>query len=173
MSNYITTHNAEGKAIFSPASAPHHTLPMQPGVDPEVAGLNILYTTYSFPSNLSIDKDIEQYQIDRTTGMAPGQLSQTGTLSMIITMAPDSTAPMHRTMTLDTIIILEGTVELHLDSGETRTMTAGDTIVQRATMHSWKNVSPNGGKVRMMAMAQPIVAPLEVGGKKLETEWMI
>lgn len=138
MSNYITTHSPSGKAIFSHVSGNHHKLPIQPGVDPEVASMNILYTTHSFPPSLSTEKDIEQYRyavtapiitqrkckltsphsIDRTTGLPPGTISPpAGTSIMIATMAPGSEAPLHRTMTLDVVIILEGVVELHLDSG--------------------------------------------------------
>ncbi|KAK4609067.1 Cupin-domain-containing oxidoreductase srdD [Fulvia fulva] len=91
----------------------------------------------------------------------------------IVTLGAGAVFPLHRTMTLDTILILEGVMELHLDSGEMKVVKAGDTIVQRGTMHMWKNVTPEGGKVRMVAVAQPIAGPIEVGGKKLETEWRV
>ena len=42
---------------------------------------------------------------------------------------------------------------------------------KRGTMHQWKNVTPDGGKLRMVACAQPIAGAIEVDGKKLETEW--
>lgn len=47
---------------------------------------------------------------------------------------------MHRTTSLDYGIVLEGEVELILDSGERRAMKAGDIAVQRATMHAWRNM---------------------------------
>lgn len=47
---------------------------------------------------------------------------------------------MHRTKSLDYGIVLEGEVELVLDSGERRRMGPGDVAVQRATMHQWRNV---------------------------------
>ena len=174
MSNYITTHDpSTGKAIFSQASGPHHKLPIQPGVDPEVASMNVLYTTHSFPPNLSSEQDIEQYSNDRVSGLPPGTISPpAGTSVMIATMAPGSEAPMHRTMTLDVIVILEGVVELHLDSGEVRTLSVGDTCVQRGTMHTWKNVTPNDGRMRMLCMAQPCVEPIEIGEKKLGVQWL-
>ncbi|KAI5357574.1 Putative rmlC-like cupin domain superfamily, rmlC-like jelly roll protein [Septoria linicola] len=172
MSNYITTHNAQGKAIFAEASAPHHKIPIQLGLDPEVASMTFLYTTESFPPNLSSESDIEQYSLHRSNGLPPGQIcTPAGTSVGIATMAPGAEAPMHGTMTLDTIYILEGAVELHLEPGEVRTMTVGDSILQRGTMHKWKNVTPNNGKMRMMALVQPIVTPLRVGGKSLDTEW--
>lgn len=80
---------------------------------------------------------------------------------------------MHRTMTIDVVYILEGTVELYLDSGDKRTMKAGDSIVQRAGMHKWVNVSENDGWVRMLGFAQAIVEPLIIAGKELKTEFIM
>jgi len=57
---------------------------------------------------------------------------------------------MHRTESLDFGVVLEGTVELILDSGETRIMNRGDICVQRATSHAWRNVTKDNGWVRMM-----------------------
>jgi quercetin dioxygenase-like cupin family protein len=57
---------------------------------------------------------------------------------------------MHRTESLDYGVVLEGSMELQLDSGETRIMNRGDLCVQRATNHAWKNVTKNEGWARMM-----------------------
>jgi quercetin dioxygenase-like cupin family protein len=57
---------------------------------------------------------------------------------------------MHRTESLDYGVVLEGSMELILDSGETKIMNRGDVCVQRATSHAWKNVSENGGWARML-----------------------
>lgn len=48
---------------------------------------------------------------------------------------------MHTTSTLDYIFILDGTMELGLESGETRILKKGDSAVQRATTHWWRNTS--------------------------------
>lgn len=50
---------------------------------------------------------------------------------------------MHRTISLDYGVVLEGAVELHLDSGEKRLLLRGDIFVQRGTAHQWKNRSEN------------------------------
>jgi quercetin dioxygenase-like cupin family protein len=47
---------------------------------------------------------------------------------------------MQKTATLDLCLVLEGEVTLVLDTDEVR-LTAGDTVVQRATNHSWSNSS--------------------------------
>ena len=73
---------------------------------------------------------------------------------------------MHRTESIDYGVVLEGTIELVLDSGETRVMRRGDVCVQRGTMHAWKNISQNNEWARMMFVlvsADKVV----VGGKEL------
>ncbi len=46
---------------------------------------------------------------------------------------------MHMTDTIDCLYILEGEVELTLDSGEAKTFSKGDCIIQNGTNHSWSN----------------------------------
>lgn len=73
---------------------------------------------------------------------------------------------MHRTESIDYGVVLEGSLELLLDSGETRIMNRGDVCVQRATMHAWKNVTENGGWARMifvLVSSEKVV----VGGQEL------
>lgn len=57
---------------------------------------------------------------------------------------------MHKTVSVDYGVVLEGVIELVLDSGETRIMRRGDVCVQRATNHAWRNVTPNDGWGRML-----------------------
>jgi quercetin dioxygenase-like cupin family protein len=48
--------------------------------------------------------------------------------------------PMHRTRTLDYVIVIEGELTLILDDSEV-TLAAGDVVVQRGTDHAWENRS--------------------------------
>ena len=45
---------------------------------------------------------------------------------------------IHRTRSLDYVIVLEGEIDLLLDEGEVR-LGAGDVVVQRGTNHAWIN----------------------------------
>lgn len=45
---------------------------------------------------------------------------------------------IHRTRSLDYVIVLEGEIDLLLDEGEVR-LSAGDVVVQRGTNHAWIN----------------------------------
>lgn len=83
---------------------------------------------------------------------------------------------MHRTVSLDYGVVLEGEVELVLDSGETRLLKRGDVAVQRGTNHAWRNVTPDavdsvsGERVPQWARMLYVLSPCEevaVGGRKL------
>ena len=51
----------------------------------------------------------------------------------VVDMLPGCLSPMHRSNSIDYGIVLTNEVELELDSGEKRTVTAGGVIVQRCT----------------------------------------
>ncbi len=47
---------------------------------------------------------------------------------------------MHKTATLDAIILIRGEVDLLLDDGEAKALKPGDVVIQRATNHAWINL---------------------------------
>ncbi|KAF8853892.1 hypothetical protein BDZ45DRAFT_597836 [Acephala macrosclerotiorum] len=164
---FITDHNSDGKAIFSkdiPAAASWQEIS-------PAANFFLAYTTKGFPVDLNAPKagdvpaDVQKYEIDLKN--PPGGLSLgNGTVLRFVDFAPDKEAYMHRTESIDYGVVLEGTLELLLDSGETRIMNRGDVCVQRATMHAWKNITENGGWARMMFVlvsSEKVV----VGGQEL------
>jgi quercetin dioxygenase-like cupin family protein len=71
---------------------------------------------------------------------------------------PGAGSPLHRTISLDFVIIVEGEVQLTLDSGETRMLKVGDMIIQRGTNHQWTNPSKDKWVrlIGVMAAIQPI-----------------
>ena len=52
--------------------------------------------------------------------------------------APPRHPAIHRTRTIDYIVVLEGEIHLLLDDGEVR-LAAGDVVVQQGTNHAWIN----------------------------------
>lgn len=46
---------------------------------------------------------------------------------------------MHRTTSLDYIVVLSGEILLGMEDGQEVRVKAGEIIVQRGTMHSWRN----------------------------------
>ncbi|KEF57500.1 uncharacterized protein A1O9_05417 [Exophiala aquamarina CBS 119918] len=82
-----------------------------------------------------------------------------------IDMPPGTDSPMHRTVSLDIVIQIEGEVELKLESGEKRIMRPGDLTIQRSTLHAWRNTSSEkwSRMIGIMAECQPV----EAGGQVL------
>ncbi|RDW75212.1 hypothetical protein BP6252_06354 [Coleophoma cylindrospora] len=142
VSRYITTHDSNGKAIIA-KDVPAESVWQKIG---SVAKFFLGYTTRTFPVAMSDQKDVGLYQKDLTS--PPGLTVSTGTVLRFVDMAPNTISPMHKTISVDYGVVLEGPVELVLDSGETKLMQKGDVCVQRATNHAWRN--PNDFWVRMM-----------------------
>lgn len=170
MAHYITTHDTAGTAIFSPKGpGSQHLMPIP------IGDIRIISSSHQFPPTLSKESDIDQYQKDRVSPFFPGErriCPDGGTAACIISMAPGAKSGMHRTMTLDTVVVVEGEVEITLDSGEIRTLRVGDSLVQRGTMHRWRNVTPNDGWARWAVFIQAAAGPIQVGDRVLGNEWV-
>jgi len=156
LNRYITAHDQNGKAVFSTRLS--ESMPKQ-----EVNGFpfGLAYTSNEFPAQLSEDADITRYEANVIS--PPGLAISTGTVCRIVDFPSAAESPMHRTVSLDYGVVLEGEVELSLDSGEKRVMKRGDVAIQRATNHAWKNVTPNGGCARMLYVLTPC-QPIQVEG---------
>lgn len=165
MSNFITTHDSNGKAVFS------DLIPTEQEQIPIPIGrLTTLWTTSSFPTNLSSSSDFERYAPHRTQLPPKGQICPpNGTSVLIMDIVPNAERVMHRTLTLDVVIVMDGAVEIRLDSGEKRVLKKGDSIVQRATMHEWSN--PFEEWAKLAVFVQACNEPVVVGGKELRAEW--
>lgn len=61
---------------------------------------------------------------------------------------PPRDPAIHRTRSLDYVVVLEGEIVLLLDDGET-TLRAGDVVIQQGTNHAWVN---RGGAPCRLAM---------------------
>jgi hypothetical protein len=136
VTHYLTGHDeVTGKAIIHSVRPGNWT-----GLLDNTLGLNVVYTTSQFPVSLDEDIDIKTHD-DLIAGGALGLTNPLGTVARMADFAPGSTALMHRTQSIDYGVVIEGTIELLLDSGESKPLRRGDVVVQRATMHGWKNPS--------------------------------
>ncbi|KAJ6029974.1 hypothetical protein N7499_012390 [Penicillium canescens] len=169
LKRFITTHNETGKAIFS--NDLPELMPVQRITDG--ADFSLAYTSDHFPAQLNNKTDITEYSNYLTS--PPGIVVSGGTVCRIVDMLPGALSPMHRTVSLDYGVVLEGEVELVLDSGEVRLLKRGDVAVQRGTNHAWRNVTPdvvdeNGVKTgqwaRMLYVLQPS-EEIEIDGRRL------
>ena len=133
---------------------------------PDNMAFALSYATQTFPVDMSSDKDVGQYS--KYLDNAPGLVLSSGTVLRHVDFPPGMACAMHRTVSLDYGIVLEGVVECVLDSGETRRLARGDVCIQRGTMHAWRNTSETEW-CRMVFVLQPC-EPLEVGGNTLVEE---
>lgn len=171
--NIITTHDENGKAVFSQkVDTQRRTIPM-PAISKAVA-TEILYSTDLAQPDLSTEEDIDKYEQVRMTGQPPGQVCpKHGSSAILLTLGAGGDSPWHRTSTIDIAFILSGTMELHLDSGETKVLQVGDSVVQQGTMNKWKNVTPDGGEARMIGFTTALSRPVQIGSRILQAEWRL
>jgi quercetin dioxygenase-like cupin family protein len=130
-------------------------------------GFNEVYTTSSFPVSLNNNTDITAHDTLLSSGKL-GLVNPGGTVCRIVDFAPGFDCMMHRTQSLDFGVVIEGKIELLLDSGEKQVMQRGDVAVQRATMHAWRNPSETEW-ARMMFVLQDC-EKVELGGKVLKED---
>lgn len=83
----------------------------------------------------------------------------------LIDFAPGVESPMHRALSIDYGVVVEGEFELTLDSGESRIMRRGDVSVNRACMHKWKNCSTTQSGRMLFILLD--CKPFSVAGKSI------
>ena len=64
-----------------------------------------------------------------------------GLVARIVSWQPGFEASLHKTPTVDLIIVLSGKLELGLET-ESQMLGPGDVVVQRGTSHTWKVPGP-------------------------------
>ncbi|RSM17122.1 hypothetical protein CDV31_004015 [Fusarium ambrosium] len=132
--------------------------------DDKLMAFNVVYTTSEFPASLNDDQDIKKHDAIIAAGSL-GLVNKNGTVCRIVDFAPGFDYMMHRTQSLDYGAVLEGSIELLMDSGDKQLMHHGDVAVQRGTMHAWWNPSTTDW-ARMLFVLQDCQR-LVIGGEKV------
>lgn len=124
-----SSHTNTGEAIFeSDAPIP----PFYP-FGPQATGFTRIHSRLAVPvNNTTSPPDLSNI---------PPKCPPRGVLLCATDMPPGFTAPMHRTVTLDYGIVVSGEIVLRLETGEERTVRAGEVIVQKGVNHQWINRS--------------------------------
>lgn len=136
VSTHVTGHDAEtGKAVIQSSREGFWQ-----SYDNDKMTFNVVYTTSEFPPQMNDDKDIAQHDALMASGKL-GLVNPGGVVCRMVDFSPAYECIMHRTQSLDFGLVLEGEIEMVLDSGETKLMKRGDVAVQRGTMHAWRNPS--------------------------------
>lgn len=149
----VTTHNNKGVAIVKHDSY----LDIQPYGD----GTNLtpLWFTTEHPADVSSAEDKSFLQ---------PSVPPTGSGFTAYDLPPKSEGLFHRSITIDYIIVVRGSLVLGLDDGSRVKLDEGDVVVQQATMHSWNNESTEWARVYGIML--PAQAPV-IDGRNLEAVW--
>jgi quercetin dioxygenase-like cupin family protein len=124
----VTGHDEHGRAVvrsddrFDPVAIPNGD-----------AAMALLWTTATVP----VDNDDETDGRER----AAGTTLEGGSVIRIVDMLPGEASPMHRTNSIDYGIVMAGRIVLELDDGAETELGPGDIVVQRGTIHRWRNPS--------------------------------
>jgi quercetin dioxygenase-like cupin family protein len=121
----------------------------------------LIWSTDRMPTDISAGEDFEDMGA-RILGTPP---PPNGTRFCVIDFAPGNAPRMHRTETLDYVIVLEGEIEMDMDDSTVK-LKAGDVLVQRGTNHAWANRSDRRARVAFvlidaepLGIGHPIVGP--------------
>ena len=149
----VTGHTKEGEAIFI-SDNNYDTITIPSGD----AAMATIWTTATVPADCNDETDGRERDAGTTL--------KGGSVIRIVDMLPNASSPMHRTNSIDYGIIISGTIELELENSIFKTLTAGDIIVQRGTIHKWRN--PSNEKMCRIVFVLTEAKPFKVNGKPLD-----
>jgi quercetin dioxygenase-like cupin family protein len=112
----------------------------------------LIWSTDRCPADISIGERIEDAGA-RILGSAP---PARGSRFAVIDFPPGNQPHMHRTESIDYVIVLEGQIEMDMDDSTVK-LSAGDVMVQRGTNHAWANRSNARARVAFVLIdAEPL-----------------
>jgi quercetin dioxygenase-like cupin family protein len=112
----------------------------------------MMWCTETAPAKIPIGEKIEDMG-GRILGTAP---PAKGTRFAVIDFPPGNHPHMHRTETIDYVIVMEGEIEMDMDDSTVQ-LKAGDILIQRGTNHAWANRSNKRARVAFMLVdAEPL-----------------
>ena len=118
------------------------------------AGLvsTMMWCTDGVPAAVPVGEQIEDMGA-RILGTAP---PAKGTRFAVIDSPPGNHPHMHRTETVDYVIVIEGEIEMDMDQSTVK-LKAGDILIQRGTNHAWANRSSKRARVAFVLIdAEPL-----------------
>lgn len=148
----VTGHSTEGKAIFAKDTS-FETALIASG-DAEFA---LVWTAPDLPVNNNDETDGREREAGLTL--------HGGSVIRVVDMLPGKASPMHRTSSLDYGIVMSGQLELELDDGVKTLLSPGDIVIQRGTMHLWRN--PSDTETCRIIFVLTEATPVEINGEPL------
>jgi naringenin degradation protein FdeH len=119
----------------------------------------LMWSTDAMPADIAIGEGAEDMGA-RILGTAP---PENGSRFIVMEFAPGIASEMHRTETIDYIVMLSGEIDMDMDQS-TVTLKAGDIMVQRGTNHAWVNRSKEPARLAIVLLD---AKPLGIGHPRL------
>jgi len=112
----------------------------------------LIWSTDRTPADIRVGENIEDMGA-RMLGTPP---PPNGSRFTVNDIPPGRTGPMHRTETIDYVIVLTGELEMRMDDSTIK-LKAGDVLVQRGTNHAWINRGTEPARVAFILIdAKPL-----------------
>ena len=148
----VTGHDESGKAIVKIDEVCSHYREGRPG-----AMVCNVWTTDTAPADNSGQAD---------NGQREGKFTmiENGSVFRILDFRPGVQQRVHRTDSIDYIIVMSGEIDMELEAGEEVHLKAGDVMVQRGTVHNWIN---RGSETCVLAIVLVHARPVVAGGQTL------
>ena len=149
----VTGHDEHGKAVVKIDEVCQHFKEGRPN-----GFVCNIWTTDTAPADNTTDKDY---------GLREGKFTfiENGSVFRILDFKPGVAYRMHRTDSVDYIVVMSGEIDMELDDGVEVHLKAGDVMVQRGTIHNWVN---KGTEPCVIAFSLIGAHPVKTGGKTLD-----
>jgi quercetin dioxygenase-like cupin family protein len=121
----------------------------------------MIWCTEGAPATIPIGESPDDMGA-RILGTAP---PAKGTRFAVIDFPPGNHPRMHRTETVDYVIVIEGQIEMDMDNSTVK-LKQGDIMVQRGTNHAWANRSDKRARLAFILID---AEPLGIGNPVLGT----
>jgi quercetin dioxygenase-like cupin family protein len=125
----------------------------------------LIWSTDSTPADVSIGEQIEDFGA-RILGTPP---PESGSRFAVIEFPPGNPGRMHRTETIDYVVVICGELDMDMDDSTVK-LKAGDVLVQRATNHAWVNRGKETARAafvlldsKPLGIGDPIVRGVKAG----------
>jgi quercetin dioxygenase-like cupin family protein len=115
----------------------------------------LVWITEGAPAEMPVGEQVEDLGA-HILGTPP---PPNGTRFAVITFPPGNPGRMHRTETIDYVIVMQGELDMDMDDSTVK-LKAGDVMVQRGTNHAWVN---RGTEVARAAFVLIDAKPLGIG----------
>jgi len=121
--------------------------------------LTHVWNTKATPADIAVGENIDDPGAEPHITAPPAG----GSRFVVIDYPPGNNGAMHRTETIDYIIVLSGEIDMVMDDSTVK-LRAGDTMIQRGTNHAWFNRGTENARVAFVLVD---AEPLGIGHPRL------